>query len=219
MLDLAPMPATRPLASVSSAVVLPVAAPTHGATWSRLRAATLAGLATASLCGCFGGGVPPPEYARYNEYLPCSNRIGRCFELSIAGQPVAVIEEEARQQALDSMASQASYEIRDLYWEMREPIDGARAFELSAKPAGAGEKVLGPLRSAPAITVWSLAPAGAGEAGKGADPYSARKTENVVATKLDVQGKTALAPGRYVYEVRYLGQLDWDRKFVHLTVR
>lgn len=175
--------------------------------------------ASALLSACFGGGVPPPSYARYNEYLPCSTRIGRCFDLSIAGQPVEVIEEESRQQALGSMVTQASYEIRDLYWLLAEPIDGARAFELALKPAGEGTKVLGPQRGDPALTVWSLKSVERPAAPAGDAAYSARRNDDVVASKLDLTGRTHLETGRYVFEVRYLGQLDWDRKFVYLTVR
>ena len=175
--------------------------------------------ASALLSACFGGGVPPPSYARYNEYLPCSTRIGRCFDLTIAGQPVEVIEEESRQQALGSMATQASYEIRDLYWLIAEPIDGARAFELALKPAGDGSKVLGAQRGEPALTVWSLQSVERPAEPAGDAAYSARRKDDVIASKLDLSGRKHLEAGRYVFEVRYLGQLDWDRKFVYLTVK
>ncbi|MCB1889901.1 MAG: hypothetical protein KDH20_20010 [Rhodocyclaceae bacterium] len=176
--------------------------------------------ASSLLTACLGfGGVPPPSYARYNEYLPCSTRIGRCFDLIVAGQTVEVIEEEERQKALGSMASQASYEIRDLYWQIPQPIDGGKALSLEVKPAGDGDKILGGQRGDPALTVWALSEVERPEPASGESAYSARRKVDVVATKLDLGGRTRLEPGRYVYEVRYLGQLDWDRKFVYLTVR
>ncbi len=181
-------------------------------------AAAAALAASSLLTACFGG-VPPPSYARYNEYLPCSTRIGRCFDLVVAGQAVEVIEEETRQKALGSMAAQASYEIRDLYWQIPAPIDGDKALALELKPAGDGDKVLGAQRGAPALTIWSLTDVDPPETGDGNSAYSARRKAGVMASKLDLSGRSRLDPGRYIYEVRYLGQLDWDRKFVYLTVR
>jgi len=186
------------------------------------RRAVLPGLCCALLLsGClgFGSSVPPPSYARYNEYLPCANRIGRCFELKIGGAEVQVIEDEKRQADLASMAGKVSYEIKDLYWEIPAPIEAARAFELALAPAGDGKAILGEQRKQAEITVWALGAEDGGPIRGKAQEAEAIAREQALL-KTEAGGAAAgLKPGRYVFEVRYLGKLDWDRKFVLLTLR
>ena len=178
----------------------------------RTRAAVL--IAALALAGCFGGGgAPPPSYARYNEYLPCANRIGRCFELQIAGAEVEVIEDEARQKALAADIARISYQITDVYWELPKPVPAAHAFEVSLAPAGDGEDVLGAEREPAQISVWSLA------AGERSESAAIAQEKAMLTTVAGAPPATALPPGRYVFEVRYIGARDWDRKFVLLTIR
>ncbi|MCB1907242.1 MAG: hypothetical protein KDH15_07720 [Rhodocyclaceae bacterium] len=181
----------------------------------RPRTIAAALFAALTLSACFGGGgAPPPSYARYNAYLPCANRIGRCFELRIGGAEVRVIEDEARQKALAADIGKVSYEIKDVYWELAEPVPVARAFEVELAAIGDGEDVLGGEREPAQISVWSLA------AGPRSESAAIAQEQAVLKTTAGATPATAsLAAGRYVFEVRYIGTRDWDRKFVLLTIR
>ncbi|MCB1914975.1 MAG: hypothetical protein KDG52_04545 [Rhodocyclaceae bacterium] len=167
-----------------------------------------------SLTACFGGGgAPPPSYARYNEYLPCANRIGRCFDLHIGGAEVQVIEDERRQKTLAADLGKVSYEIRDVYWELTEPVPTERAFEVELAAAGDGEEVLGGEREPAQVSVWSLA------AGPRSESAAIAREKAMLSFTVGAGPAPTLAAGPYVFEVRYIGVRDWDRKFVLVTVR
>ncbi len=69
----------------------------------------------------------PLRYADWFDRLPCVDRIGRCFDASIGGQPVEVIEAEAEYQRLHDEIRRINPNLREVYWQVREPLSGSAA--------------------------------------------------------------------------------------------
>lgn len=65
--------------------------------------------ASLGISGCsINQQIPPPVYAPYTDQLPCTNRIGRCFDATIGGYPVIAIADKARHEQLTRMARESS---------------------------------------------------------------------------------------------------------------
>lgn len=163
--------------------------------------------------------APPPSYASCFDKLPCVDRIGRCFDASIAGQPVVVIADKQRHERISAEARQSNSQVRDVYWELTEPVDGKRVFEVAVGPNALGQPHVG---------------APAGETGLMIYPLDrqklASKQDLVTSRNVNINGRAAAAqqntltqdslpPGRYVISIRYEGERNWERKSVYLRVK
>ena len=162
--------------------------------------------------------VPPPSYASYFDRLPCVDRIGRCFDALIADQPVVVIADKARYDAVMAIARKASRHIGDVYWEVLATVDGKKVFDVEVSANAFGQKDVGEPTEDPVLAIYAL------------DGQSLRsKTEQVanehvrvnsqpVVTQQQTLTQDYLPAGRYVIAIHYRGQNNWERKSVFLTV-
>lgn len=186
---------------------------------------TLAGrwVAAAAAALCAGGVLaqaPAPAYASgYSERLPCVDRIGRCFDATIAGQGVEVIASRAEFERLRGEIEVLNGNVREVYWIVRAPVLGAQALDVEARSNAFGRPHVGEPREEPDVTVYAL---------DGQDLDS--ETEQVARPDVRVNGQPVvvqqetltqdfLPPGRYAFAIKYLGRRNWDRKWVFLTVR
>jgi hypothetical protein len=163
--------------------------------------------------------APPPSYASYFDQLPCVDRIGRCFDASIAGQPVVVIADKARHQRISAEARQGNSQVREVYWEVTEPVDGKRVFEVAVGPNALGQPHVGAPAGETELIIYPL------------DRQKlASKQDLVTSHNVNINGRAAVAqqntltqdnlpPGRYVITIRYEGERNWERKSLYLTVK
>jgi hypothetical protein len=171
-------------------------------------------------CTAVTGTVPPPDYARYFDRLPCVDRIGRCFDASIGGKPVTVIADKARHEHITRVAREANGQVRDdVYWEVREQVDGRRALEILVGPNALGMQEVGEPKEEPELIIYPL------------DNQSLQSKEELVAssntfiggrtavTKQDTLTQHTLPSGRYIVAIRYAGRHNWERKYVFVTVK
>ena len=162
--------------------------------------------------------VPPPSYASFSDRLPCVNRIGRCFDATIGGMPVEVIADPAEFQKLKTLLQTLNRNVRDVYWIVRQPVAGAMALEVEVRANAFGLPHVGDEKEEPDVTVYALD--GQDLESKPelvADP-SVRVNGQAVVTQQETLTQDFLPPGRYAFAIKYLGQKNWDRKWVFLTV-
>jgi hypothetical protein len=163
--------------------------------------------------------APPPTYADYFDRLPCVKRVGRCFDAAIGGQPVEVIADQTRFSRLRQQISGLNSNVRDVYWEVRNPIGGQAAMRIATRSNDFGLPHLGEAAEEADVTIYPLdGQAIASRTEKIADS-SVRVNGHAVVTAQEVATSDALPPGRYVFAVKHIGELNWDRKWILLTVR
>jgi hypothetical protein len=175
---------------------------------------------TVLLGACALTPTPPPNYADFDSTLPCMMRIGRCFDATIAGQPVQVIANEARQRQILAQAQAANNRVRDLYWEVAKPVDGDKVFDIQVSANNIGRDVIGKPVGPPEITVYPLSKQKLASTPTMVARDDVRIHNNPTVTQVNQLNQDFLPPGRYVLAIRYRGSHhDWERKFVLVTVR
>jgi hypothetical protein len=183
-----------------------------------IRPATLA--VVALLAGCATQPpAPPPSYASYSDRLPCVDRIGRCFDAAIAGQPVVVIADKQRHERITAEAHEGNSDVREVYWEVLEPVDGQHAMDIEVSANALGRPHVGEPEGDVDLTIYPLD-----------DQDLDSKQEMVASPDVRINGHAAvrqqntltqddLPPGRYVISIRYAGTRNWERKSVYLRVK
>jgi hypothetical protein len=164
--------------------------------------------------------IPAPNYASgYSEKLPCVNRIGRCFDVSIGGLPVSVISEKTQFTKLNAEIKALNSNVRDVYWIVNEPVDGNLALDVVATVNTKGLAHIGTEKDKPDVTVYELDDQGLESEPELVSNSSVRINGQAVITQQETLTQDFLPPGRYVFSIKYLGKLNWDRKWVFLTVK
>lgn len=188
-------------------------------------AAVCSVLFAAALAGCAqvprnAGATPAPSYASgYFDRAPCVDRIGRCFDATIGGQPVEVIATREEFERLRTQLRALNGGVRDVYWIVRRPLGRAAALDVETVANDFGRAYVGEPREEADVTVYAL---------DGQDLES--ETEHVASPDVRIGGRPAvvqqetltqdtLPPGRYAFAIKYLGRANWDRKWVFLTVQ
>lgn len=176
--------------------------------------------ATAHAQSFFGRTSPPaPTYAgHFNDRLPCVDRIGRCFDATIAGQPVVVIEDKVEFDALKAVTEKANSRLSRVYWVVRAPVDGRLALTVLTRSNAFGRGEVGEPADEPEVMVYPLdGQALASKAEIAAQP-GVQINGAAALTRQNTLQQNVLPAGRYVFSVRYNGASNWDRKWVFLTV-
>ena len=163
--------------------------------------------------------TPPPTYASYFDRLPCVDRIGRCFDASIGGQPVEVIAEQAEYDQLNNALRSAGTGVRDVYWTVRKPVSGREALDVAVRANALGAPHVGEPRGEPDVALVALDRQKLASTREQVTNPSVRVNGQAVVTDQRTLAQDALPPGRYVFTIRYPGSKNWDRKSVLLTVR
>lgn len=171
-----------------------------------------------SACATSGAPVPPPTYASYFDQLPCVDRIGRCFDARIAGQPVAVIAEKSRHDTITAIARQASSHIGSVYWEVPVPVDGKKVLDVVVGANEFGQKDVGEPIEEPELIVYALDSQPLKSKTEQVASRDVRVNRQPVMTQQNTLNQAYLPAGRYVMTIRYRGQRNWERKNVFLTV-
>ena len=163
--------------------------------------------------------VPPPSYASYFDRLPCVDRIGRCFDARVAGQPVIVIADKTRHDTLTAIARRASRHIGDVYWEVKTPVDGEQVFDVEVGTNALGREAVGEPTEEPELTVFALDGQDLASKSEQVANQHVRVNGQPVITQQKTLTRDFLPPGRYVIAIHYRGQHNWERKSVFVTVR
>lgn len=184
----------------------------HPARWALALAAGVA-------LPAFAQQVPAPSYASgYFDRAPCVDRIGRCFDATIGGKPVQVIADKAEYTKLKALLEELNDNVREVYWIVREPVDGKVALDVLTRPNAMGLPHVGEEKEEPDVTVYGLD----GQDLESEPEMVARQDVRVngqpVVTQQETLTQDFLPPGRYVIAIKYLGRRNWDRKWVFLTV-
>jgi hypothetical protein len=165
------------------------------------------------------GDTPPPSYASYFDKLPCVGRIGRCFDATIGGRAVTVIGDKARHERLTQEARQANDRVRDIYWEVPVPVDGANALDVVVRPNAFGLPHVGEVKTDPEVKIYPLDDQELDSKPELVAQDSVRINGNAAITKQDTLTQNTLPKGRYVIAITYRGTLNWDRKQVLIHVQ
>jgi len=177
--------------------------------------------ASLSVTGCAMNNltVPPPAYAAYSEKLPCVSRIGRCFDASIGGQPVLAIAGKARHEQISRMAHDANVQVRDVFWEVAEPVSGEMALDVQVGSNDIGRQHVGKAQVDPEVTIYMLDKQALQSETLLEEQSRVRINGQPVVTQQNILTQDHLPAGRYVFHIRYQGQHNWDRKLVIVTVK
>ncbi len=162
--------------------------------------------------------VPPPSYSRFSERMPCVDRIGRCFDATVGGKPVQVIADKAEFEKLKALLQSLNDNVRDVYWIVREPVQGKLALDVLTRPNALGLQLLGEEKEEPDVTVYALDGQDLESESELVAQQSVRVNGQPVVTQQETLTQDFLPPGRYAFAVKYLGRKNWDRKWVFLTV-
>jgi hypothetical protein len=184
-----------------------------GAPW----AAALA-LACAATALPAAAQVPPPSYASFFDRLPCVQRIGRCFDATIGGVPVEVIADQAEFEKLKTLLQTLNRNVRDVHWIVRQPVAGSLALEVETRANAFGLPHVGDEKEEPDVTVYALDGQDLESKPELVADQSVRVNGQAVVTQQETLTQDFLPPGRYAFAIKYLGQKNWDRKWVFLTV-
>ena len=177
-------------------------------------------LALAATCPlAVRAGTPAPSYADWFDRLPCVDRIGRCFDASIGGQPVEVIEAEAEYQRLHDEIRRINPNLREVYWQVREPLSGSAAMAVAVRANALGGPHVGEPEAAPRVTIHPLDGQRQVATRDLVANGSVRVNGQATVSRQNTLAQDTLPPGGYVFSIRYHGSLNWDRKSVLLTVR
>lgn len=163
--------------------------------------------------------VPAPSYARgYFDRIPCVDRIGRCFDATIGGKAVQVIADKAEYEKLKALLAELNDNVREVYWIVREPVDGKVALDVLTRPNAMGLAHVGEEKDEPDVTVYGLDGQDLESETEMVAQQSVRVNGQPVVTQQETLTQDFLPPGRYVIAIKYLGRKNWDRKRVFLTV-
>ena len=184
-----------------------------GAPW----AAALA-LACAATALPAAAQVPPPSYASFFDRLPCVQRIGRCFDVTIGGVPVEVIADQAEFEKLKTLLQTLNRNVRDVHWIVRQPVAGSLALEVETRANAFGLPHVGDEKEEPDVTVYALDGQDLESKPELVADQSVRVNGQAVVTQQETLTQDFLPPGRYAFAIKYLGQKNWDRKWVFLRV-
>ncbi|HTH10565.1 MAG TPA: hypothetical protein VMA55_13435 [Acidovorax sp.] len=184
-----------------------------GAPW----AAALA-LACAATALPAAAQVPPPSYASFFDRLPCVQRIGRCFDATIGGAPVEVIADQAEFEKLKTLLQTLNRNVRDVHWIVRQPVAGSLALEVETRANAFGLPHVGDEKEEPDVTVYALDGQDLESKPELVADQSVRVNGQAVVTRQETLTQDFLPPGRYAFAIKFLGQKNWDRKWVFLTV-
>ena len=184
-----------------------------GAPW----AAALA-LACAATALPAAAQVPPPSYASFFDRLPCVQRIGRCFDATIGGVPVEVIADQAEFEKLKTLLQTLNRNVRDVHWIVRQPVAGSLALEVETRANAFGLPHVGDEKEEPDVTVYALDGQDLESKPELVADQSVRVNGQAVVTRQETLTQDFLPPGRYAFAIKFLGQKNWDRKWVFLTV-
>ncbi|MES2932553.1 MAG: hypothetical protein V4805_03590 [Pseudomonadota bacterium] len=179
-------------------------------------ATLLAGCATATGSRL----IPPPTYASgYFDRLPCVDRIGRCFDATIGGKPVSVIAQKSQFLALKAELATLNDHVREVYWSVDHTVDGEVALDVVTQANTMGAEHVGAAQDEPDVTVYPLD----GQDLDSKPELVARNDVLVggqpVVTQQETLTENYLPPGRYVFAIKHIGQKNWDRKWVFVTVK
>ena len=184
-----------------------------GAPW----AAALA-LACAATALPAAAQVPPPSYASFFDRLPCVQRIGRCFDATVGGAPVEVIADQAEFEKLKTLLQTLNRNVRDVHWIVRQPVAGSLALEVETRANAFGLPHVGDEKEEPDVTVYALDGQDLESKPELVADQSVRVNGQAVVTQQETLTQDFLPPGRYAFAIKFLGQKNWDRKWVFLTV-
>lgn len=162
--------------------------------------------------------VPPPSYASFFDRLPCVQRIGRCFDATIGGVPVEVIADQAEFEKLKTLLQTLNRNVRDVHWIVRQPVAGSLALEVETRANAFGLPHVGDEKEEPDVTVYALDGQDLESKPELVADQSVRVNGQAVVTQQETLTQDFLPPGRYAFAIKYLGQKNWDRKWVFLTV-
>ncbi|MDP4073029.1 hypothetical protein [Acidovorax sp. A1169] len=163
--------------------------------------------------------VPAPSYARgYFDRIPCVDRIGRCFDATIGGKAVQVIADKAEYEKLKALLAELNDNVREVYWIVREPVDGKVALDVLTRPNAMGLPHVGEEKEEPDVTIYGLDGQDLESETEMVAQQSVRINGQPVVTQQETLTQDFLPPGRYVIAIKYLGRKNWDRKRVFLTV-
>lgn len=163
--------------------------------------------------------VPAPSYARgYFDRIPCVDRIGRCFDATIGGKAVQVIADKAEYEKLKALLAELNDNVREVYWIVREPVDGKVALDVLTRPNAMGLPHVGEEKEEPDVTIYGLDGQDLESETEMVAQQSVRVNGQPVVTQQETLTQDFLPPGRYVIAIKYLGRKNWDRKRVFLTV-
>lgn len=177
-------------------------------------------VASLSISGCsINKQIPSPAYASYSDQLPCSDRIGRCFDATIGGQPVVAIADKARHEQLTRMARESNDRVRDIFWEVVEPVDSVKALEVLVGSNPLGLQDVGEPKDDPDLMIFPLDNQTLQSESSLVEQSNVRIAGQPVVTQQNMLTQNQLPAGRYVIEIRYTGQNTWDRKRVFVSVK
>lgn len=163
--------------------------------------------------------VPAPSYASgYFQRLPCVDRIGRCFDATIGGKAVEVIAEKAEFEQLKALLQTLNDNVRDVYWVVREPVQGQVALDVVTRPNAMGLPLVGEEREEPDVTVYALDGQDLDSKAELVARQDVRVNGQPVVTQQETLTQDFLPPGRYAFAIKFLGRKNWDRKWVFLSV-
>jgi len=163
--------------------------------------------------------VPAPSYARgYFDRIPCVDRIGRCFDATIGGKAVQVIADKAEYEKLKALLAELNDNVREVYWIVREPVDGKVALDVLTRPNAMGLAHVGEEKEEPDVTVYGLDGQDLESETEMVAQQSVRVNGQPVVTQQETLTQDFLPTGRYVIAIKYLGRKNWDRKRVFVTV-
>jgi Protein of unknown function (DUF3617) len=158
-------------------------------------------------------------YESFSKSIPCSPRIGRCFDASIAGMKITPIKDKARQVQMFQEARAKNSKIRPFYWELAQEIDGDKALDVETTSNALGLPHVGEEDKEADVMITPLQ-----------DQNLASKQSLSSSSNVNIGGKPAvtvqntleqdyLPPGDYVLSIRYNGDKNWDRKEVLIKVK
>lgn len=163
--------------------------------------------------------VPAPSYASYFDRLPCVSRVGRCFDARIANLPVTVIETKAEQEQLVAQLPDTGARNDQVFWIVRAPVPGKNALDVFTEANALGIKHVGKEKEEPDVTVYPLDGQHLESTSEVSAESSVRINGQAVLTQQEVLAGSFLPPGRYLFAIKYLGETNWDRKWVYLVVQ
>ena len=185
---------------------------------TQLRAAFLT-LAAAACAPLAHAQSPAPSYAGFMQQVPCVDRIGRCFDATVGGQPVEVIATKAEFERLGADIAAQNPGVREVYWQVRQPLSSAAAMDIAVKSNALGRAHVGEPRGEPQVMLYAIDRQRLAATRELVANQNVRVNGEATVTQRNTLAQDSLPPGRYVFEIRYPGSRTWDRKTVLLTVR
>lgn len=173
----------------------------------------------AVLAFCAQAATPAPEYASFFDKLPCVDRIGRCFDATLAGQPIVVIADKKRSEQLTRDAKTRHSDVRDIYWEVATPVDGKKVFDIVLQANALGRTEVGEPKQEADVTIYPLQEQKLSSQKEIKASDHLRVNSQAVLTTQNTLTQDDLPPGEYVLTIRYTGTQNWDRKTVYVVVK